>query len=105
MSGSVPSALQDGQTPLHIAAGKGHKEVVGLLIDRGASVEVMDYVSGVLLGCGPLHTAAGQYTMPPFTCCFANRHASLAGILCDERAAVGDMQACLTCCSDDPGDT
>jgi ankyrin repeat protein len=40
-----PLRPQDGQTPLHIAAGKGHKEVVGLLIDRGAGVEVQDYVS------------------------------------------------------------
>jgi ankyrin repeat protein len=32
-------------TPLNVAAMKGHKEVITLLLDRGAHIEISDYVS------------------------------------------------------------
>ena len=37
--------LQDGVTPLHIAAEKGHAEVVRLLVRAGAHVEAATVVS------------------------------------------------------------
>ena len=44
-SGSdVFTCLQKGITSLHLASFNGHKEVVGLLLDRGASVDKADKV-------------------------------------------------------------
>ncbi|KAH7113172.1 ankyrin repeat-containing domain protein [Dactylonectria estremocensis] len=31
-----------GRTPLSLAAGKGHEDIVRLLLDRGASIEAAD---------------------------------------------------------------
>jgi hypothetical protein len=36
--------LQDGSTPLHFAAWKGHTEVVGQLLDAGADMDIADMV-------------------------------------------------------------
>ncbi len=47
-------ALQDGRTPLHLAAEKGHPEIIKLLIDKGAKVDIKDNV-------GP-SSATRQYT-------------------------------------------
>jgi len=44
-----------GLTPLHVAAGNGHLEVVQLLVERGANVSAQD-----VLGWTPLHVAAGN---------------------------------------------
>ena len=40
-------ALQDGDTPLHLAAYYGHGEVVDILVNAGATVDVIDKVSYV----------------------------------------------------------
>ena len=40
--------LQQGQSPLHSAAAKGHKAVVKLLIDNGVDANVADKVSFLL---------------------------------------------------------
>ena len=40
-------ALQNGRTPLHWAASKGHGEVVDTLVNAGATVDVIDTVSYV----------------------------------------------------------
>jgi ankyrin repeat protein len=45
-----------GWTPLHFAAFKGHKEIVELLIAKGAVVDAMDYRDWT-----PLHWAACNY--------------------------------------------
>ena len=37
--------LQGGSTPLHYAAFHGHQEIVKLLADRGATIDVTDNVS------------------------------------------------------------
>ena len=38
---------QDGQTPLHAAAIKGHVEIAQLLMEKGANVEATDKVQFV----------------------------------------------------------
>ena len=38
-------ALQEGNTPLHYAAYKGHGEVVDTLVNAGATVDVINNVS------------------------------------------------------------
>jgi ankyrin repeat protein len=35
----------DVRTPLHIACSRGHVEVISLLIDSGADLDAIDYVS------------------------------------------------------------
>ncbi|MBT6275277.1 MAG: ankyrin repeat domain-containing protein, partial [Chromatiales bacterium] len=45
-----------GLTPLHSAAGQGHKVVAELLIDKGADVNA----AGGLFGSTPLHKAAEE---------------------------------------------
>ena len=35
-------------TPLNVAAIKGHTEVVALLLDRGAHIEISDFVSSYI---------------------------------------------------------
>ena len=37
---------QDGETPLHLAAGGGHLETVKYVIEHGASVDVRNRVRG-----------------------------------------------------------
>ncbi|KAL6547782.1 hypothetical protein OROHE_009487 [Orobanche hederae] len=37
----VTWSAKSGETPLHIAAGKGTKEIVGLLLSKGASLELL----------------------------------------------------------------
>jgi ankyrin repeat protein len=34
--------LQEGQTPLHYAVISGHKEIVALLLEKGANIEAID---------------------------------------------------------------
>ena len=46
---------KEGSTPLHDAAGQGHKEVVELLIGAGASLSVENKE-----GSTPLHVAARE---------------------------------------------
>ena len=41
--------MQDKYTPLHIAAREGHKEVMKVLLDRGANPNALDVVSLYLL--------------------------------------------------------
>ena len=45
-------ATQAGLTPLHRAAGNGHKDVAALLLERGANKEAKDKVSGPRVGVG-----------------------------------------------------
>ena len=39
--------LQDGETPLHLAARAGKSDAAALLLDRGAAIEAKDKVSGI----------------------------------------------------------
>ena len=48
---------EDGWTPLHGAAGKGHKEIAELLIDKGADVDAKTAKGVTPLGVTPLHDA------------------------------------------------
>ena len=41
-----PHAAQNGHTPLHEAAEKGHVEVAALLVDKGADVKAINEVLG-----------------------------------------------------------
>lgn len=38
-------ALQDGSTTLHLAAFNGHIKTIEILMDAGATVDIMDNVS------------------------------------------------------------
>ena len=46
---------QNNDTPLHVAAGMGRTPIVKLLIDKGASVNITNYI-----GSTPLHSAAQE---------------------------------------------
>ena len=50
--GLLNAPNNDGQTPLHVAAKNGHKEIVGLLLEKGAEVNARDRFQGT-----PLHWA------------------------------------------------
>jgi ankyrin repeat protein len=50
--GADPNAIRLGTTPLHIAAGHGHFDIVKILVENGANVNVKD-----LMGFTPLHSA------------------------------------------------
>jgi ankyrin repeat protein len=56
----IPSLIQardpDGSTPLHCAAWKGQKEIVALLLSRGADVNAQN--NNTHWGGTPLHAAA-----------------------------------------------
>ena len=54
-SANVNVQDNEGKTPLHLSALKGHKEVVRLLIARGAKV-----MATTKFGDTPLHCAAGE---------------------------------------------
>ena len=51
-SSSYYPLLQDGRTPLHHAAMKGHAEVVSLLLEKGADIQARDEVraSPIIMG-------------------------------------------------------
>jgi ankyrin repeat protein len=53
-----PSQHRD--TPLHYAAGKGHKEIVSLLLDGGADIEAKDLVQQLPL---EYHSVASNTTI------------------------------------------
>ena len=44
--------LQRGETALHLAAEKGHGEVVKLLVKYGAVVDIRDKVTNYCVTCG-----------------------------------------------------
>jgi len=50
--GADPNAIKLGTTPLHIAAGHGHFDIVKILVENGANVNAKD-----LMGFTPLHSA------------------------------------------------
>ena len=53
-------SLQEGRTALSLASWKGHTEIVGILIQRGASMDTQDEVT--------LHTITYMYmVVPSFT--------------------------------------
>lgn len=58
--GLLDSRSPDGWTPLHLAAHFGHEEVVRLLLELGAEVDVR---SRNVMANTPLHAAAGRH--PP----------------------------------------
>ena len=47
--------LQDGRTPLHMAAAAGHLNVVQYLVSSGADVNLKDKVSGVMYNFSSVH--------------------------------------------------
>ncbi|KIX01570.1 uncharacterized protein Z518_09296 [Rhinocladiella mackenziei CBS 650.93] len=65
-----PEALttldEDGQPPLHVALQEGQKEIVELLMARGASIEMMGYH-----GWRPLHIAASLGNLELVDLCLA----------------------------------
>ncbi len=51
----VKAADEDGEVPLHLAAGQGHREIVTKLLNKGADVKVTNKS-----GSTPLHYAAAN---------------------------------------------
>ena len=47
--------LQNGRTPLHMAAAAGHLNVVQYLVSSGADVNLRDRVSGVMYNFSSVH--------------------------------------------------
>ena len=45
----VNTKIEDSSTPLHLAAIQGHKEIVELLIPKGADVNAKDKIGGTSL--------------------------------------------------------
>jgi len=53
-----PFPYERGNTPLHIAAFRGHLEAVRLLIARGANINIRNH-----LGCTPLYEASSGFSV------------------------------------------
>ena len=53
----MPGQYDEGCASLHSAVSRGHKDVVDLLLARGASVETRDFYTRT-----PLHYAAGRWS-------------------------------------------
>lgn len=72
----VDAHSHDGWTPLHLAAFFGHRDLVALLLDHGADVDVRSRSERFGRANTPLHAAA------------ANRHVDVAGLLLERGADV-----------------
>ena len=56
--------LQDGRTPLHMAAAAGNLDVVQYLVSSGADVNMKDIVSGVMYNFSTKHPFSGIQGQP-----------------------------------------
>ena len=56
--------LQDGRTPLHMAAEAGPLNVVQFLVSSGADVNMKDKVSGVMYNFSAKHPFSGIQGQP-----------------------------------------
>ena len=56
--------LQDGGTPLHMAAAAGHLNVVQYLVSSGADVNMKDMVSGIMYNFSTKHPFSGIQGQP-----------------------------------------
>ena len=75
---NVNAANEDGTTPLFIAAEKGHRDIVALLLDHGADVK-----QTTTDGATPLHIAAEM------------GHRAIVALLLDEGADVTEQLGVL----------
>ena len=56
--------LQDGRTPLHMAAAVGSLDVVQYLVSSGADVNMKSWVSGVMYNFSTKHPFSGIQGQP-----------------------------------------
>ena len=56
--------LQDGRTPLHMAAATGNLDVVQYLASIGADVNMKDIVSGIMYNFSTKHPFSGIQGQP-----------------------------------------